>query len=110
MYAPTPFNGTVLEIQPDDTFAADAPGHAAHTGKLRTRTANGREELLVCAHVGTNTASNALTAFPLTGPGADPATIAPRVVIIDAAGGGRDRHGEDGAGDGAGRQHRPVHR
>lgn len=87
VYAPTPYNGTVLEIQPDDTFAADAPGHAVHTGKLRTRTANGREELLVCAHVGTNTASNALTAFPLTGPGAHPATIAPRVVVIDAAGG-----------------------
>jgi hypothetical protein len=86
VYSPTAFNGEVVDPQPDDTFAADEPGHAAHIGKLRTRVANGREELLVCAHVGTNTPSDALTPFPLLGPGGHPATIAPRVVVIDANG------------------------
>ena len=55
-------------------------------GKLRTRVNNGREEFLVCAHVGTNTPDNALTPFAVPGPGGHPATIAPRVVIIDAGG------------------------
>ena len=40
----------------------------------------------MCAHVGANTPVDALTPFPLTGPGAHAATIAPRVVVIDAAG------------------------
>ena len=86
VYTPTSFTGVVADPQPDDTFAADAPGRAAYVGRLRTRVANGREEFLVCAHVGTNTPDDALTPFPLTGPGAHPATIAPRIVIIDAVG------------------------
>ena len=91
IFSPTMFTRTVgpgaaLDPQPDDTFAADAPGHATHKGKLRTRMSNGREEFLVCAHVGTNTPDDALTPFPTTGPGAHPRTIEPRVVIIDAAG------------------------
>ncbi len=66
LYSPTRFtNGVVVDPQPDDTFAADAPGHAVHQGKLRTRVSNGREEFLVCAHVGTNTPDNALTPFPV---------------------------------------------
>jgi len=86
IYSPTNFGGVVADPQPDDTFAADAPGHTTHVGRLRTRVSNGREEFLVCAHVGTNTAADALTPFPLTGPGGHLATIAPRVVIIDAVG------------------------
>ncbi len=87
IYSPTSFSGTVQEPQPDDTFASTSPGHAAFAGRLRTRMANNREELLVCAHVGTNTPDDALTPFATdTGP-AHPATIAPRVQIIDAVGG-----------------------
>jgi hypothetical protein len=86
VYSPTAFTGAVHDPQPDDTFVADAAGHAPYVGKLRTRVANGREEFLVCAHVGTNFVDSALTPFPLTGPGAHPATIAPRVVVIDAIG------------------------
>jgi len=86
IYSPTGFSGVVADPQPDDTFAADAAGHAPYVGRLRTRVADGREEFLVCAHVGANTPVDALTPFPLTGPGAHAATIAPRVVVIDAAG------------------------
>lgn len=86
IYSPTAFGGVVADPQPDDTFAADAAGHAPYVGRLRTRVANGREEFLVCAHVGTNTPVDALTPFPLTGTGGHAATIAPRVVVIDAAG------------------------
>lgn len=83
IYSPTLFNGVAIDPQPDDTFAADGAGHSAYTGRLQTRTANGREELLVCAHVGTNTFDDALTPFATS---AHPATIAPVVSIIDAAG------------------------
>ncbi|HJW69133.1 MAG TPA: hypothetical protein VJ829_07240, partial [Candidatus Binatia bacterium] len=69
VYSPTAFGGVVADPQPDDTFAADAAGHAPYVGRLRTRVANGREEFLVCAHVGTNTPADALTPFPLAGPG-----------------------------------------
>lgn len=86
LYTPTSYGGSVVDPQPDDTFAADAPGHPASTGRLTTRTANGREEFLVCAHVGTNTPDPALTAFPTTGPGAHPATLTARIVVIDATG------------------------
>src|SRR5262249_8650369 len=50
IYSPTAFGGVVADPQPDDTFAADAAGHAPYVGRLRTRVANGREEFLVCAH------------------------------------------------------------
>jgi hypothetical protein len=83
IYSPTLFNGTAVSPQPDDTFARDSSGHAPFTGRLQTRTANGREEMLVCAHVGTNTFDDALTPFATS---AHPATIAPTVSIIDAAG------------------------
>src|SRR4029453_13018504 len=36
IYSPTNFGGGVADPQPDDTFAADAPGHATHVGRLRT--------------------------------------------------------------------------
>src|SRR5262245_51908971 len=39
IYNPTGFNGVVADPQPDDTFAADAPGHATYVGRLRTRVA-----------------------------------------------------------------------
>ena len=55
VYSPTIFDGTVADPQPDDTFAADAAGHATYAGELRTRTGRWRRQLLVCAHVGTNT-------------------------------------------------------
>ena len=54
IYAPTTFDGTLPDPQPDDTFAADAAGHATHVGHLRTRVVDGQEQFLVCAHVGTN--------------------------------------------------------
>ncbi len=86
LYTPTFYGGSIVDPQPDDTFATDAPGHAASTGRLTTRVENGREEFLVCAHVGTNTPDPALTAFATTGPGAHPATLTARVVVIDATG------------------------
>lgn len=86
VYSPTTFDGTIVDPQPDDTWAVDGDGHATHIGSLRTRFANGREELLVCAHLGTTTPTDALTPFATTGAGAHPATITARVVLIDAAG------------------------
>jgi hypothetical protein len=87
IYTPTLFDGTTPDPQPDDTFVADGPGHATRTGRLTTRVNNGREEFLVCAHVGTNTPDPALTAFATSGPGAHPATLTAAVVVIDATGG-----------------------
>src|SRR5262249_54373255 len=86
IYSPTAFGGVVADPQPDDTFAAAAAGTAPVVGRLGTRGANGREEFLVSAHVGPNPPVDALTPFPLTGTGGHAATIAPRVVVIDAAG------------------------
>ena len=83
VYTPTLFSGVAVDPQPDDTFAADAPGHAVHTGRLTRRTTGGREEFLVCAHVGTNTPDPALRA--LAGP-AGPATLTARVTVISASG------------------------
>src|SRR4029453_16164492 len=34
IYSPTNLGGVVADPQPDDTFAADAPGHTTHVGRL----------------------------------------------------------------------------
>lgn len=86
LYSPTSFNDQVADPQPDDTFAADASGHQTFTGRLTTRFVGDQEQFLVCAHVGTNTVDDALTALPTTGPGAHPATLTMRISTIDAAG------------------------
>ena len=86
IYTPTTFNGTIQDPQPDDTFASNAAGHQAFTGRLQTRVANGREEFLVCAHVGTNTPDDALTPFAVSAPIAHPATIVPQVQLITPSG------------------------
>ena len=83
IYAPTTFDGTIRDPHTDDTFAADGPGHHAYTGRLQTRVSNGREEFLVCAHVGANHPSDVLTPFPIPG---HAATIAPTVIVSDALG------------------------
>jgi hypothetical protein len=86
IYTPTLFSGVAVDPQPDDTFVADAPGHTPHTGRLTRRTTAGREEFLVCAHLGTNTPDPALTAFAVAGSGGHPATLTARVVVIAAGG------------------------
>src|SRR5262249_54177444 len=86
IYEPTSFNGTIQDPQPDDTFAADAPGHAAYAGRLTTRVHNGREEFLVCPHVGSNVPDFWFTPFPSKKPVPHDPTISARVIITDAAG------------------------
>ncbi len=87
IYSPTLFTGTVVDPQPDDTFAADAPGHTPFVGKLRTRVnerAGGVPGLCARRHQHSRTTrsrrSRCLVRVVTRAPSQ------PRVVVIDAAG------------------------